>query len=455
MGRQHPVSPLVCFLGPVGRAVVGVLAGLGLIFSIAEEVMSGDLREALKRARDYIQADLDSDLPFSTIKGPEAVEAIDAALSAQPQPEALPAAPDGPGNENNLAFASISITAEGMAKFQKALDSPKPPTQALRDLMRDHRTAAPSRPDAGGDVQEAWQWHGDSLKQNDPDWVAETTEPCAALTLLGVVPYGLKVHTVIGPVNAKAGWWIVRVDGEVHVLTPKMYAALAKPDASNASAEDSVAQRIERSEPDEGRKDAGSTPVAVAAAPNASAEARLREALEGVKAAILEAHIAVIADTLWMPERLYKNGTVVDYIDKALSAGGDDGTKSEGAPLEDNRWITEAKATLERLSAFLQKTGAPHRVDWREWIDSADNHLGLKWPSERPSDPTAAPAAVDVEHGQITDWFGQIADLSTALRRGGPDPMDLQELSDNLERACEIAGEALSLLNAFDAERAR
>ena len=51
-------------------------------------------------------------------------------------------------------------------------------------------------------------------------------------------------------------------------------------------------------------------------------------------------------------------------------------------PLEDNRWITEAKATLDRLSAFLQKTGAPHRVDWREWIDSADKHLGLKWPSE-------------------------------------------------------------------------
>jgi hypothetical protein len=45
----------------------------------------------------------------------------------------------------------------------------------------------------------------------------------------------------------------------------------------------------------------------------------LKAALENVKAAILEANIAVITDTLWMPERLSKNETVVDYIDAALS----------------------------------------------------------------------------------------------------------------------------------------
>ena len=51
--------------------------------------------------------------------------------------------------------------------------------------------------------------------------------------------------------------------------------------------QDSVAQRIEHSEPDEGRKDVGSNPIAVASnAVNASVEARLREALEALIADI-------------------------------------------------------------------------------------------------------------------------------------------------------------------------
>lgn len=54
---------------------------------------------------------------------------------------------------------------------------------------------------------------------------------------------------------------------------------------------------------------------------------------------------------------------------------------------EDERWISEAKSTLDRMASFLQKTGAPHRVDWKEWIDSADKHLGLKWPSEAARPP--------------------------------------------------------------------
>jgi hypothetical protein len=48
----------------------------------------------------------------------------------------------------------------------------------------------------------------------------------------------------------------------------------------------------------------------------------VREALSNVRTAILEAPIEVVTDTLWMPERLSKNETVVDYIDSAFSAAG-------------------------------------------------------------------------------------------------------------------------------------
>lgn len=53
---------------------------------------------------------------------------------------------------------------------------------------------------------------------------------------------------------------------------------------------------------------------------------------------------------------------------------------------------------------------------------------------------------------QARDVLGRIADLSTALRSGGPDPMDLQDLSDALSEATDTAydchvsvGEALAL----------
>ncbi len=53
---------------------------------------------------------------------------------------------------------------------------------------------------------------------------------------------------------------------------------------------------------------------------------------------------------------------------------------------------------------------------------------------------------------QARDVLGRIADLSTALRSGGPDPMDLQDLSDALNEATDTAydchtsaGEALAL----------
>jgi hypothetical protein len=55
----------------------------------------------------------------------------------------------------------------------------------------------------------------------------------------------------------------------------------------------------------------------------------VREALSNVRTAILEAPIEVVTDTLWMPERLSKNETVVDYIDSAFSAAG-----------SQRRWVT-------------------------------------------------------------------------------------------------------------------
>ena len=45
---------------------------------------------------------------------------------------------------------------------------------------------------------------------------------------------------------------------------------------------------------------------------------RLREALRDVRTAIMDADPSVLVDSLWMPDSLYKGGTVVDFIDAAL-----------------------------------------------------------------------------------------------------------------------------------------
>jgi hypothetical protein len=53
--------------------------------------------------------------------------------------------------------------------------------------------------------------------------------------------------------------------------------------------------------------------------------------------------------------------------------------KSDAAAVEavseSEQWIAEAKLTLDRLGAFLQSIGAPHAVDWREWIGNAEKHV--------------------------------------------------------------------------------
>ncbi len=54
--------------------------------------------------------------------------------------------------------------------------------------------------------------------------------------------------------------------------------------------------------------------------PDLAAEiARLREALEQVKDAIMRADPEVLTDTLWMPEDVLMGATVVDAIDIALA----------------------------------------------------------------------------------------------------------------------------------------
>jgi hypothetical protein len=62
------------------------------------------------------------------------------------------------------------------------------------------------------------------------------------------------------------------------------------------------------------------------------------------------------------------------------------------APAETNEWIEQAKGTLLHLAAFLERTGAPHRTDWRDWIDSAEAHITARHQAapaatERPETP--------------------------------------------------------------------
>ncbi len=42
-----------------------------------------------------------------------------------------------------------------------------------------------------------------------------------------------------------------------------------------------------------------------------------------------------------------------------------------GTREEDDKWIEEARKTLDHLSGFLQHLGCDHAVPWRDWIDNA------------------------------------------------------------------------------------
>ncbi len=58
----------------------------------------------------------------------------------------------------------------------------------------------------------------------------------------------------------------------------------------------------------------------------------------------------------------------------------------------------------------------------------------------------ATKAAADEIASPIADILSEIEGLTVNLRSGGPDPMDLQGLSDGLERACDLATQAGNLL---------
>jgi ribosomal protein L37AE/L43A len=65
---------------------------------------------------------------------------------------------------------------------------------------------------------------------------------------------------------------------------------------------------------------------------------------------------------------------------------------AEVAPSESNEWIKQARRTLDRLAAFLQRIGAPHAIDWREWIHNAEVMvLALQDPAAVKQSLTAAP----------------------------------------------------------------
>ncbi len=68
-------------------------------------------------------------------------------------------------------------------------------------------------------------------------------------------------------------------------------------------------------------------------------EARLSEALRNVRRAIMEADPAVLTDTFWMPDSVYRGGTVVDFIDAALSGSGSGWRAMGSAPKDGTAFL--------------------------------------------------------------------------------------------------------------------
>jgi len=74
---------------------------------------------------------------------------------------------------------------------------------------------------------EAWQWLGGDLKQGDPDWVAEATEPGSSMLEQMVLTGGLNVWTARGKQKAHTRDWIVRIDGEIFLFSESAWSALS------------------------------------------------------------------------------------------------------------------------------------------------------------------------------------------------------------------------------------
>lgn len=65
-----------------------------------------------------------------------------------------------------------------------------------------------------------------------------------------------------------------------------------------------------------------------------------------------------------------------------------------------SRWRREAEQTLDHLARFLQHVGAPHRVDWREWIDQARIVFDTLKSTPAPREPQAG---VEEDHPLSAD----------------------------------------------------
>lgn len=88
--------------------------------------------------------------------------------------------------------------------------------------------------------------------------------------------------------------------------------------------------------------------------------------------------------------------------------------------------------------------GEPH--SWPP-LDGASVYHGLMGRTIQPL--YAAPPAPEAEKLRAAvEAFGVITDLSVNLRQGGPDSSDLNDLSDALNTAVDVAHEALAALQA-------
>jgi len=125
---------------------------------------------------------------------------------------------------------------------------------------------------------------------------------------------------------------------------------------------------------------------------------------------------------------------------------------------EDQALLDDAEIVLKHLRA---RSSAPEAREPVAWTGSGSlarikgkggNFQGYIYGTPDAAHPIALytyPVAPIPDKLRIaTDAFDAITDLGRALRSGGPDSSDLNDLSDNLDSAVNIAAEALAALKA-------
>jgi len=79
-------------------------------------------------------------------------------------------------------------------------------------------------------VVEAWQWDGEPLREGDPDWVAEATEPVFIVGLSGCGMVGMTINTLEGKLKVRPNDWIIRgIKGEVYSCRADIFAETHEP----------------------------------------------------------------------------------------------------------------------------------------------------------------------------------------------------------------------------------